>query len=156
MTASNLLAELRRRGLKVSARGDRLRVVPRGKVTPDVVATIRQHKPAILAALRAEANTTASTAPRAKVLILLHPDGWCEAYAAKDVDIHVLQVWGENCAEGSADDQTGRLPECYARLHLPGNLRATGFPKYKSRPGDWRSAAIDRYLELTEKSNNNA
>ncbi|MCE9544931.1 MAG: hypothetical protein K8T25_05350 [Planctomycetia bacterium] len=156
MTATNPLAELRRRGLKVSARGDRLQVVPRGKVTPDVAATIRQHKPAILAALRAEANTTPSAGPRAKVLILLHPDGWCEAYAEKSVDVHVLQLWGDDYAEGTADDQTARLPECYARLHLPGNLRATGFPKYKSRPGDWRNAAIDRYLELTEKSNNNA
>ncbi|MCE9544285.1 MAG: hypothetical protein K8T25_01990 [Planctomycetia bacterium] len=87
---------------------------------------------------------------RPKVLIVLHPDGWVEAFADKSVDVRVVEVWGDNFAEGTADEQVERLPECYARLHLTGNLRSTGFPKFKSRPGDWIGAAIDRYVELLE------
>jgi hypothetical protein len=46
---------IRSAGLAVSARGERVRLEPAERVTPEVLELVRQHKPALLAALKAEA-----------------------------------------------------------------------------------------------------
>ena len=49
MTAAELLAELRRRGVKLTVNGDRLRYeAPRGALTPELLEAMRQHKPELL------------------------------------------------------------------------------------------------------------
>lgn len=54
MTAHDLLAELKRLGVTVSARGDRLRYSPRSAVTPDMAKCMKAHKAAVLAILAGE------------------------------------------------------------------------------------------------------
>lgn len=63
MTAADLLTTLRSRGLTVVADGDALKVGPRNRLTDELRAAIRAHKPALLAEL-----------PRYRWLIL-EPDG---------------------------------------------------------------------------------
>lgn len=66
--------------------------------------------------------------PREAVLILLHGDGYLEAFAEKHVDIHVAHVpWsphklGERVAEAYLE---AKLPRRYADLHFANRLRAT-------------------------------
>ena len=36
-------------------------------------------------------NTIFPPRPREKVLIVLHDDGWVEAYAEKNVDVYIVQ-----------------------------------------------------------------
>jgi len=52
MTALELLADVTRRGIELVAHGDRLWCHPRSAVTPDLLAGLRTHKPALLALLR--------------------------------------------------------------------------------------------------------
>jgi hypothetical protein len=55
-TPSTLLADLRRVGVILTARGDRLSFdAPAGALTPDLRATLIRHKPELLAALKAQA-----------------------------------------------------------------------------------------------------
>jgi len=52
MTALELLADLRSKGVILTVKGDRLAYdAPAGTMTPDLLATIKAHKPAIVAAL---------------------------------------------------------------------------------------------------------
>jgi hypothetical protein len=54
MTASEVIAEMSRKGITLVARGDRLAYdAPKGVVTPELVTLLRQHKPEILAILTA-------------------------------------------------------------------------------------------------------
>ena len=49
MTAAELLRELRRRGVKLTVNGDRLRYeAPRGALTPELLEAMRQHKPELM------------------------------------------------------------------------------------------------------------
>lgn len=53
MTAGELLRELHRRGVRLTAHEGRLRCeAPRGTITPDLVEAMRQHKAAVLAILQ--------------------------------------------------------------------------------------------------------
>lgn len=54
MTASELRAELARRGIRLDAYGDRLRYAPRSAVTPELAERIKVHKTELLAALRGD------------------------------------------------------------------------------------------------------
>jgi hypothetical protein len=56
MTGADLLANLRHAGLAIRADGDALFVRPRELLTDDLRTQIREHKPAILAALQDAAN----------------------------------------------------------------------------------------------------
>lgn len=57
MTSTELLAELSRRGVRLSARGDRLRYeAPPGALTPGLLETMRKCKPDLLRLLTAEAR----------------------------------------------------------------------------------------------------
>ena len=51
MTATELLADLDRRGVRLEARGDRLRYAPRSALTPELVERLRSHKTELLAVL---------------------------------------------------------------------------------------------------------
>ena len=49
MSPVDLLAELRRRGVRLSVHGDKLRyVAPKGALTPDLLEAMRRHKPDLL------------------------------------------------------------------------------------------------------------
>lgn len=60
MSPAALLADLRSRGIVLIPAGDALRCrAPRGVVTPDLAQLIREHKPALLALLLEDAETSA-------------------------------------------------------------------------------------------------
>jgi len=48
VTTTALLVDLRARGVVVEAHGDRLRLLPADRVTPDELATLRAHKVDVL------------------------------------------------------------------------------------------------------------
>ena len=56
MTATEIIRDLRRRGVELQAQGDRLRFRPKEAVTPDLLALLVQYKPKILAALSSKAR----------------------------------------------------------------------------------------------------
>lgn len=63
--AASILDELRERGLRVRAAGDKVRLEPRRLVTPEVMEQVLRHKSELLAHLRAEKD-------RAEALALLN------------------------------------------------------------------------------------
>ncbi len=56
MNASDLLLDLKRRGIRLEARGDRLRYSPRSALTPDLLDRLKAHKQELLTVLRAPVN----------------------------------------------------------------------------------------------------
>lgn len=54
MTTAELLADLTRRGVRLEARGDRIRYSPRSAVTPGLAEHMKAHKPELLAILRGQ------------------------------------------------------------------------------------------------------
>jgi hypothetical protein len=77
MTPAALMADLTARGVRVTARGETLRVdAPRGVLTASDRAALVEHKPALLAALRAEACRAATASARTAWSSEV-PDGPC-------------------------------------------------------------------------------
>ena len=69
--------------------------------------------------------------PREKVLVVLHADGFVEAYAERHVDVHIvnrLQVEDERGELATAVDEymEATLPRKYRGLNWPNKLRAIG------------------------------
>lgn len=61
-TVVNLLDDLKRRGVKIEARGDRLLLdAPKGAVSPSLIAQLRARKPELLDALRQHRRTFADS-----------------------------------------------------------------------------------------------
>lgn len=99
--------------------------------------------------------------PRTKVLIIQHSDGFVECFAdPKSTDIRILQLWPSDTYDvGDVDNQieTGttsdmqKLPAVYRDLHRADFIRDTGYPRYKSRPGDWWRGAVDRFVDLVNR-----
>ena len=56
MTAVNVVNELARRGIRLAARGDRLRFFPRSAATPELQRQLKQHKPELLELLAVETD----------------------------------------------------------------------------------------------------
>ena len=56
MTATQLMADLARLGIRLEARSDRLRYAPRSAVTPDLADRMKAHKTELLEMLRIEAD----------------------------------------------------------------------------------------------------
>ena len=54
MTAAALLEQVRLLGVDVHVVGDRLRLRPASRLSSELLESLRSHKPAVLAALRAE------------------------------------------------------------------------------------------------------
>ena len=71
-----LLADLRRRGIKLEIHEDRLRYSPRSAVTNDLLEELRVHKPCLMALLRAGAESTT---------IDHHDKGWEDAVPVEEV-----------------------------------------------------------------------
>ena len=57
VTATQLMADLTRLGIKLEAHGDRLRYSPRSAVTPDLADRMKAHKGELLAILTADPVT---------------------------------------------------------------------------------------------------
>ena len=76
MTAADVIAEARARGVKLTPNGDRLRF--EGPVTPDLKARLAAHKQAILELLRVQGGQPTSSTPaapaRAQVAPTAKPD----------------------------------------------------------------------------------
>lgn len=70
MDVSRLLAELNRRGVRLEVVGDKLIArTPKGSLTPELQAEIREHKPELHAALAGDGE-------RAEVLAMATSAGW--------------------------------------------------------------------------------
>ncbi len=67
---------------------------------------------------------------REKVLVLLHPDGWCEVYGEKWLDVKLIEL---RC-DDDPEQRVNKLADEYRRLAWPGKLRAMGYPKFIERP----------------------
>jgi len=100
---------------------------------------------------------------RRKVLVLLHPDGFCEAYADKSIDVHICALFDDaNYDEGSEQDQIDRLPWSYRDLHRADYIRATHMIRRppKKPPGLWQflsdydyhAGQIDKRCNPNEKT----
>ena len=74
MIATQILADLAHLGIRIEARGDRLRYSPRSAVTPDLVGQMRAHKAELLAALE----------PSRAAADILCP--WCKGSDLADAD----------------------------------------------------------------------
>ncbi len=59
MSAAALLLDLERLGIRLEARGDRLRYSPRSALTPDLLNRLKAHKQELLTVLRAPVNRLA-------------------------------------------------------------------------------------------------
>ncbi|MEW5935109.1 MAG: hypothetical protein AB1816_16145 [Bacillota bacterium] len=83
MTPSDLLAELKRRGITLRPEGaDAIRyTAPKGAMTDELRALIREHKAALLALLSAgstgQEEAVSSPAPGIALALSLQPDGTC-------------------------------------------------------------------------------
>ena len=66
MIATQILADLAHLGIRIEARGDRLRYWPRSAMTPDLVEQMKAHKTELLAALRPENAAIALLCPWCK------------------------------------------------------------------------------------------
>jgi hypothetical protein len=69
-----------------------------------------------------------SPAPRVKVLVVVHPDGYLQAFAEKRVDVrfvNLLDVHPDDEVPAEQALEAG-LPAAYRDLHWPCRLRATG------------------------------
>ena len=65
--------------------------------------------------------------PREAVLVVLHDDGWIEAYAERHVDVRIITMPHMTTPEGErlADEYLGlTLPKRYRDLFWPSNRRA--------------------------------
>jgi hypothetical protein len=66
---------------------------------------------------------------RKKVLVVLHSDGWVEAYSDKTVDVYITQRLHteDDASVHLVDEYLERsLPKVYRRLYWPVKLRAVG------------------------------
>jgi len=66
---------------------------------------------------------------REKVLVVMHADGWVEAYADKNVDVRIVQRLHSSDDSGEMAElldiyTEASLPKCYRNLFVPINLRA--------------------------------
>jgi hypothetical protein len=69
MTAREVLTMLHDRGIRVGVSGDHLRLKPLAAITPELLATVREHKPELLRLLAPGVSTPAEC-------------GWCGAALA--------------------------------------------------------------------------
>ncbi len=83
MTGADLLTKLRHAGLAMRADGDALVVRPRELLTDELRTQIREHKPAILAALQDAANDVQARYPGAQVEPVDEPRKRTDAEAAE-------------------------------------------------------------------------
>ena len=58
MSATQLIADLARLGIRIEAHGDRLRYSPRSAVTPDLAQRLKAHKSELLSILRRDPDAT--------------------------------------------------------------------------------------------------
>ena len=95
MSAPDLLNELRRMGLRLSAQGSELHVGPRAAITEEARRLIRDHKPEILKALTGSEEDTFSFTPpgdpanddealQERVAIMIEANGMDEATALQE------------------------------------------------------------------------
>ena len=71
MSATKLMADLARLGIRLEAHGDRLRYHPQSAMTPDLMARLKAHKAELLAILRPRPDAGATLAALA-----LDSDPW--------------------------------------------------------------------------------
>jgi hypothetical protein len=72
MTAMQLLADLRQRGIKLAAHDGRLRFHPKAAVGPQLLLTLRRHKAELLALLLGEPLTCRRCGTAGILEVLIH------------------------------------------------------------------------------------
>ena len=87
--------------------------------------------------------------PRVKVLVVVHPDGYLQAFGDPDTDVrfaclHAVHPQAEELAEELMEL---RLPLCYRRLYFPGYSRGTCLPEHLT-PGEERQRAAQRAFRM--------
>ena len=63
---------------------------------------------------------------RARVLVVLSPDGWCEAFAESHIDVRIVTKLDTPCEALAEDALECRLPLLYRTLYIPQKCRAVG------------------------------
>lgn len=117
MTTAELLSDLISRGVEIQAHGAKLRFRPTDRLTATDLDRIRQHKPALLALLRAEGRVHPASDVR--------PLGRCDCCGSDDV------------ADIAIHDGQSRRREC-RRCE-----RFLGWPRWYGRQSDPRPANQD-------------
>lgn len=81
---------------------------------------------------------------RAKVVVVLHPDGYCEVFTDGWTDAVVVcpKQW---------EDAGEVIPKVFQELVVPGNLVANGFPEYVKRPEHTTEEAFQQHKAYHEK-----
>jgi TubC N-terminal docking domain len=146
MTAAELLADLRRRGVALAPKGDRLSVdAPKGAVTDELRRSITDHKADLLALLEAGAATAELgrieadlTAKNARLLELCAGD---DRAAADRLQAQIRAIVGGEWLpakrrEARALDRLGRLPEA-DRFLLEDPDEGVGVDGYRRVPRGW-------------------
>ncbi len=65
--------------------------------------------------------------PRQAVLVVMHADGWVEAFAERNIDVYIVNKPHTGTTEGEVlgEEYLDRtLPRRYGQLHFPVNQRA--------------------------------
>lgn len=120
MTAHELLADLKARGVVLEPKGDTLRVAPQAALTDELRQTIRANKPALLALLVPPQTLPCLPWQLERLLSaaassVLH----CEMRGVPDVNSYVL-AWGASYLTGDRDEALRRLWQVYAACQARG------------------------------------
>ena len=132
MTTAELIDDLRQRGIRLEAHGDKLRYSPRDAVTGDLLAMLQAHKGDLLAMLQAEVPKDTPTA-------------------------HAEAQYGHRDDEDAEAIDAAEMPPCPAcgRLEM---WQAAASDLSGLTPGRWRCLRCDppttsrRLLDLAARS----
>ena len=142
MSAPDLLNELRRMGLRLSAQGSELHVSPRAAITEEARRLIRDHKPEILKALAGPEEMFSFTPPG-------DPANDAEAVSERAAIMAVENGWDEDRALQEARWTVDR-ERCW-RAFLRNAERILDAPgaKHGAMISIYQAEAIRRYGEST-------
>jgi hypothetical protein len=87
LTAAALVADLQTRGVTLESRGDKLRVRPVSRLSPDELESLRAHKAEVLAVLRADRHAQAVTLDPVTVRQALGSDPDAHALGRLKLDV---------------------------------------------------------------------
>ena len=137
MTATELLTDLTRLGIRLEAHGERLRFFPRAAVTPDLADRMKSHKSELLAALRSAGEIEVDT-ENAIEPIPFGPDDWPINTIEQPAPCGVcggIEFWWnvlgrQRCEHCDPEPtRTTRIRELAARLRKNDSLRGSRHTK---------------------------
>jgi hypothetical protein len=84
---------------------------------------------------------------REKVLIVIHGDGYVQAYAERWIDVRFVELWPWE------DEEDLELPETFAAIHFPSKVRNSGMPRL-TRPAGFAETCL-RFVQWREQAERN-